>query len=920
MTVERVGDIVADGDPGEDCWWGDYDNDGYPDLYRFRLLPGNPYSFKTLVYHNEGTGRFARVEVGSLTAGGGGSGGWADYDNDGWLDVLGGPLSGPLALHRNLGGTTFTNVAVEAGLDQRIRASSAGAWGDFDNDGDLDFLLWSFAGEKNLLYRNNGDGTFSSVEAGSPLNPLPAQRWVGPAWVDYDGDGFLDLFYGIGNGSPAPNALYRNNLSNLGNRNHWLKIGLRGTVSNRSGIGAKLRLTALIGGKPVTQLREIGPGISARSGQNGLVAHFGLGDAANVTLLRVEWPSGAITESTDLAVDQVHSVVEPMAIIPARSVVSLGDDVTLTCRGTGAIQWYFNGEAIAGATNRVLELSAITAEDAGRYTVVLSTATATHVFASSVRVDTQFTQITDGAVVEDPGNSYVPVWGDYDADGYVDLFVANGGNEGPTLQFIYRNLGDGTFSRMTAAEVGELANDKVQTAQGGWADIDNDGDLDLFIGSAQENSACRLYLNQGNGQFAAIMEDVGLNQPLWPWGSVWADYDNDGWVDLYLGSGWVSAQLTDCLMRNQGDGTFRACSGIPFRLMNVNFGSWGDADNDGDLDLFVGNFGSVNNAFYRNNGDGTFIDDTAAGLCPGAGGAVAPIWGDYDNDGDLDLFLTRNGGPCYYYKNQGDGTFLAISSEPALQTMGLCAAAGDYDNDGDLDLFVTRGQGSGACSLLLRNDGTGHFESTLHGSFPKAPGHFTGCSWVDYDNNGTLDLFVTTVNNEVNSLYRNNGNGNHWLIVRLKGTTSNAAAIGAKVRVSSFQSERIHRQLRQISGGSVDDLRAHFGMGSATQVRQLQIEWPSGTVQVFRNVDVDQILTVVEPRRPVLIATRSTGASVALALTGDAGAVYQLQASSNLMDWAVVGTVTNELGQCSWTDPEAGPVSAKFYRAIRTGP
>jgi hypothetical protein len=115
-------------------------------------------------------------------------------------------------------------------------------------------------------------------------------------------------------------------------------------------------------------------------------------------------------------------------------------------------------------------------------------------------------------------------------------------------------------------------------------------------------------------------------------------------------------------------------------------------------------------------------------------------------------------------------------------------------------------------------------------------------------------------------------------------------------------------------------LRAHFGLGSATQARQVQIEWPSGTVQTLSNIEADQILTVVEPCRPVLAASCSSGTTVALALRGDVGAVYELQASSNLVDWAVVGIVTNELGQCSWTDPEAGSVRAKFYRAIRTGP
>ena len=723
-TAAEVGNLVADALNSVGCAWADFDHDGNPDV--FVAHDNGPNT----LFRN-GDGRFeSSLPFAGVLGSNSVSAAWADFDQDGWLDVfVAGGENSTNQLYRNLAGQGFENVADQVGVAFRA-ASMQGVWGDYDNDGDLDLFVLNRNSEfKNSFFLNLGGGRFSPLDVGSPIRD--GIRDIGVGWADYDNDGYLDLLIVDGNGTSYPNHLYRNNLTATGVSNHFVKIMLKGSASNTSAIGARIDLMATIQGREHWQVREIAGG-TAWSGGHGLVAHFGLGDASNVTRLRVEWPSGAITELTDLAVDQVHRVVEPTAIIPAKPVVSPGDDLTLTCRGSGAIQWYFNGEAISGATNRVLELSAITAEHAGRYTVVLSTATATNVYAACVRVDTQFTRITSGALVEDSGNSYIPVWGDYDGDGYVDLFVANGGNEGPTLQFIYRNNGDGTFSRMTAAEVGELANDKVQSAQGGWADIDNDGDLDLFIGSAQEHGACRLYLNQGHGQFAPVMEDVGVNQPLWPWGSVWADYDNDGWVDLYLGSGWVSVSFTDCLMRNQRDGTFRACSGIPFRLMNVNFGSWGDADNDGDLDLFVGDFGAVKNAFYRNKGDGTFIDDTAAGLCPGAGGAVAPVWGDYDNDGDLDLFLTRNGGPCYYYKNQGDGTFLASGRSRRYRPWGcvrppgittttvtsICSSRGGRGAESAVYCSATMGRGILSPQPTVRS-------RWCRGISPAAPGSIT---------------------------------------------------------------------------------------------------------------------------------------------------------------------------------------------------
>jgi hypothetical protein len=937
MTAERVGDIVADADPGEDCWWGDYDNDGYPDLYRFRLLPGNPYSFKTLVYHNGGTGRFARVEVGSLTAGGGGSGGWADYDNDGWLDVLGGPFSGPLALHRNLGGMTFTNVALEAGLDQQTRASSAGAWGDYDNDGDLDFLLWSFAGEKNLLYRNNGDGMFSSVEAGSPLNPLPAQRWVGPAWVDYDNDGFLDLFYGIGNGSPVPNALYRNNLGSRGNRNHWVKIGLRGTASNRSGIGTKLRLTALIGGKPVTQLREIGPGISARSGQNGLVAHFGLCDATNVARLRVEWPSGAVQEVADVSVDQTHSIVETAGVTPLNPAVSAGDQVDLSVRGSGTYQWYFNDVALIGETNRVLRLQDINVEQAGRYHVVVTTTGTTSVFATHLRVDNRFTKIVEGPVVQDLESSCGVNWVDCDNDGDLDLFVCNGAEaSADELNALYRNAGDGSFVRVTAAEAGALVGAAGRWWSAAWGDLDNDGDLDCLAADMANwpsaTTPTALFRNQGTGFFELDRVAAGPLVTDTPSGiPILGDYDNDGYLDVFLGVSWVDKnQPTNRLYHAIGDAGYERVSDglvVSDRLIGTEAMAWGDYDGDGDLDLIVldthawwRNHSAYPVFLYRNEGGGHLTRITEGALAKAQGALLVPAWGDYDNDCRLDLFVTDYDGPSVLFHNEGGGEFSKTIMPTGAESVQ--PSWGDFDNDGDLDLFVSGGQGSARTNVLFANQGGGIFARLSVGKLTSEVGRSLGCAWGDYDDNGFLDLFVSRTRGEANGLYHNNGNANHWLLLRLVGTTSNRAAIGAKIWVTTVEPGRVFRQYREISGGNrcQNDLRAHFGLGLATQARQVQIEWPSGTVQKLSNVEADQILTVVEPCRPVLAATCSSGTSVALALTGEAGAIYQLQASSNLMDWAVVGTVTNELGQGSWTDPESGSGGAKFYRAIRTGP
>jgi hypothetical protein len=286
------------------------------------------------------------------------------------------------------------------------------------------------------------------------------------------------------------------------------------------------------------------------------------------------------------------------------------------------------------------------------------------------------------------------------------------------------------------------------------------------------------------------------------------------------------------------------------------------------------------------------------------------VWGDFDNDGDMDIFLTRHQAPCFYFQNQGDGTFIEDGTRAALQTTGGGAAAGDYDNDGDLDLFVPRGQSSGERSLLLENDGRGQFTSVVLDSFPLDTGHFTVCSWADYDNDGDLDMFVSTTENERNALYRNEGNANHWLIVRLKGTVSNVAAIGTKVRIQTSTEAGTLRQVRQITGGNFDDLRAHFGLGDAAQVDLLRIEWPSGIVQEIANVPANQVLSVTEPPR---LVPQGIGAFQIQCWINQS---FEVQASTDLTLWSTVATVTNTTGTLVFEDAVAGQHECRYYRVL----
>ncbi|MCB0292759.1 MAG: VCBS repeat-containing protein, partial [Calditrichaeota bacterium] len=336
-------------------------------------------------------------------------------------------------------------------------------------------------------------------------------------------------------------------------------------------------------------------------------------------------------------------------------------------------------------------------------------------------------------------------WGDYDNDGDPDLYVTNAGGEN---NFLYRNEGGGNFVRITS---GDLVNDGADSRSASWGDYDNDGDLDLFVSNGGNNF---LYRNDGGGNF--ILQNSG---PIFDdadnsFGASWGDYDNDGDLDLFVANG--SGQH-NCLYRNDDwEHTFTKISeGDIVNDGGNSWGAnWGDYDNDGFLDLFVGN--APNNLLYHNNGDGTFSRITDGPVVSGSNGNGA-AWGDYDNDGDLDLFVANVGENNFLYRNHGDGTFERIWDGEIASDHGYSRSCSwvDYDNDGWLDLFVANSNGED--NFLYKNNGDGSFFRIWDVPFVNDGGESYTGSWGDYDNDGDLDLFVVNLNGENNALYQNNG-------------------------------------------------------------------------------------------------------------------------------------------------------------------
>jgi hypothetical protein len=340
--------------------------------------------------------------------------------------------------------------------------------------------------------------------------------------------------------------------------------------------------------------------------------------------------------------------------------------------------------------------------------------------------------------------------------------------------------------------------------------------------------------------------------------------------------------------------------------------------------LVVNNSANAVNFLYHNNRNGTFsrvTNTVASDRWPQ--GAVGGAWGDYDNDGFPDLFVTSNSGTQNrLYHNSGDGTFTNIISGPMLsrpvgaQSRG--AAWGDYDNDGFLDLFVVNSLGN---NQLFHNNGDGTLTEILSGD-PVNDGdahtYYNHGGWVDYDNDGFLDLFVSSPGTDTalgrNRLYHNGGNSNAWLEVKCVGTVSNRSAIGAKVRVRATIAGKTVWQLRELNEEAV--LVAHFGLGQATNVEVLRIEWPSGIVQEFQTVAAKQILTVTEP--PRLSASMTAGVPQ-FSLKGGRGFQYQIEVSTNLTAWLPIGAlgITNLNGMAPIIDTNPPASDQRFYRAVR---
>lgn len=501
-------------------------------------------------------------------------------------------------------------------------------------------------------------------------------------------------------------------------------------------------------------------------------------------------------------------------------------------------------------------------------------------------------------------------WIDYDRDGYPDLFLVNGTTlegflpeQAPTSR-LYHNNGNGTFTDVT---------EKAGLVHSGWGqgvcvgDYDNDGWDDIFVTCYGKNL---LYHNNGDGAFTEVAEQAGVAGDPWRWntGCVFFDYDRDGKLDLFVAN-YVDQGRNFRLLPQPGSGQFCQYKGIPmacgprglptgrnFLYHNNGDGTFTDVseasgiillpdkhyalgaisldyDNDGWPDLYVA-CDSTASILYHNDHNGTFTDRAfVAGVAYSGDGesqaGMGVAAGDYNHDGWLDLAKTNfsDDTPDLYHNNGGgtfdDVTFAAgLGSHPNYMGWGIGFI--DYDNDGWPDLFMANGHLDAVIDdyhidstyaepkLLYRNvegpAGSRKFEEVSRSSGPgiELLSSSRGVAFADYDNDGDIDIVINNMNGPACLLRNDGGNRNHWIKIKTLGVKSNRNGIGTRIEVLSGAG----RQIDEVrSGGSYlsqNDLRVHFGLGSHPTVDEIVLRWPSGQVDRLRRITANRTLTVQE--------------------------------------------------------------------------
>ncbi|WP_299172386.1 CRTAC1 family protein [uncultured Allomuricauda sp.] len=462
-----------------------------------------------------------------------------------------------------------------------------------------------------------------------------------------------------------------------------------------------------------------------------------------------------------------------------------------------------------------------------------------------------FVEVTEGRIALDGGVSRGVAWGDYDADGDPDLYVANSSGQ---WNAIYRNNGDGTFKKMTEGG-GDIGAISETVKHGGnsegvnWVDYDNDGDLDLYVVSRGEEGNF-LFENLDNSSFKRITDSPLTAEGISASMACWADIEGDGDLDVVVVASGSGSNLA---FKNLGNGKFEKLDG---HILSSGNGrgracACGDSNNDGLPEFYIAN-ARTGNEYYANLGDWNFESVNEGHMVEDIGYSYGVSWADYDGDGDLDLFLANFDKRNFLYQNDGQGVFTTLTKSILTTETGGASKGhswGDYDNDGDLDLFIANGTYRPKMNnFLYLNQGKGDFVKDYSEIIVKHADTSAGMAHADFDRDGDLDIFVANwgSSDQINRFYKNTTSGKHWMSLRLTGKDANKYGIGSRVTLF-YDMHSQTRWMYPVTGyGSQDDYELHFGFGAVSKIDSLQLVWPNGQTDVHKSIEINKHYLAVE--------------------------------------------------------------------------
>lgn len=828
--------------------WADYDNDGDIDF----LLTGDSGSNSPIatIYRNEGNGTFTTPAVGvTLQAVQYSSADWGDYDNDGDLDliVIGSTsqaLNSHLAIYTNNGNGTFTNSGISLGNTQLVAGNVQ--WGDFDNDGDLDILISGtadpeqfFADSGTKLYQNQ-DGNFT--EYTTPAIGVFGVNTTTSFWTDADSDGDLDfIITGNAGTGDEPNFVSRlyinqNKDNTFVQSTSFSQTDVVAAIDyDKDGKVEYLGTKRLYEVDEESQITEVDLGFNA---QNALWIDFNndgrldictvtstatkiyrnLATTANINpsipsslssrvkeaSVSLSWNAATDTESPNTSLSynvyigsssEGSQKISPMAVNSVgasnfgfRKILKRGNaqsNTSLLVKNLPVGTYYWSVQALdqSGGSSfftqeQAFEIKSapaapdnlqvtnpnpsgiikLTWEDKSDNEEVFEVQRATtNNDKDFVTVATIAAQLgTGGTVTYEEDNTTIQNSTQY----YYRVKASNTGGTSAASNVVNVTSYFGIFSPKNATQLVNL-----ESAAADWGDLDNDGDLDLITTGRNDAGSLQttIYLNNGGNTFTQALSKaiVGVSDG----GIALGDYDADGDIDILI-SGSTGTENITRIYANQGNLSFieLLVETSPVRRCSV---AWGDYDNDGDLDAWVTGLSDASSSIifsiYRNEGNNQFTEIKNHGITAVEQGSLD--LGDFDNDGQLDVLVTgrTNVSPNYatkVFRNKGDGTFEEANLGISLENVVGSASWGDYDNDGDLDILLIgdNAPNNGEVSKIYKNNGNGTFQeaATL---FALSTGN---TQWIDYDNDGDLDALIAgysrAAGNDRIKLYTNNGN------------------------------------------------------------------------------------------------------------------------------------------------------------------